>query len=324
MKALCCAVTIIAAACDNHATVEAFVAPEPTQTSARLHQYSGTPATACLHALNGHDEETGQSSINSALKRMEQIMQPNFHHSSSPLLGHFHKSCVSSVEVRPSSISGAGLGLFARKNIKAGTIISLYPAHCLGVDSDEGDPRCTALGDSDRDYFDYEVTQKQDGNYLLYILGSRPLMSSDVKTTFGGNALFIDVNPSRDVSPGWVSHLINDGSTVSCNNEEGVMQYYASTRRARNCVHIPFGPAPIMATCVTKKVKKGSELFTSYGCSYWLEALLEAEGGECTEITDDIQKQVQETARDLFQAVQRVGTTYEGEAFALQEIFNES
>jgi len=84
-----------------------------------------------------------------------------------------------------------------------------------------------------------------------------------------------------------------------------------------------------MASCTTKKVKKGAELFTKYGCSYWLEALLEAKAedngssGEeqCKGVTENNNDEVRETAKDLLQCVQRVGVTYEGEADALKDIF---
>ena len=41
----------------------------------------------------------------------------------------------------------------------------------------------------------------------------------------------------------------------------------------------------------------------------------------CTEITEKINDEVRETAKDLLQCVQRVGVTYEGEADALKDIF---
>jgi len=221
------------------------------------------------------------------------------------------------------------MGLFARKNPKAGTITSLYPAHCIRIDRDDDDtgPRCVALNESDFQYFDDQSRQNNGANYLHYLIGNRNLMSSEI-TSYDGT-LFIDVNPNRPVAPGWVSHYINDGSIVRTNDEDGVLDYYANTRRAKNCAHIPFGPSPMMATCTTKKVKKGAELFTTYGCSYWLEALLEAKvedngsSGEeqCTEITEKINDEVRETAKDLLQCVQRVGVTYEGEADALKDIF---
>uniref|UniRef100_A0A6U5LM47 SET domain-containing protein n=1 Tax=Corethron hystrix TaxID=216773 RepID=A0A6U5LM47_9STRA len=44
-------------------------------------------------------------------------------------LKQLYSQIVKNVEIRESSISDAGLGLFATKNIKAGSIVSFYPAH---------------------------------------------------------------------------------------------------------------------------------------------------------------------------------------------------
>lgn len=70
-------------------------------------------------------------------------------------LNHLFKKCLKSVKPYESSIEGGGMGLFATKNIKAGTIISLYPAHAIGLAS-ESRPSTTftALGPEDQSFFD--------------------------------------------------------------------------------------------------------------------------------------------------------------------------
>jgi len=82
-------------------------------------------------------------------------------------------------------------------------------------------------------------------------------MSSKI-TSYDGT-LFIDSNPNRPVALGWVSHYINNGSIVQTNDEDRVLDYYATTRRAKNCAHIPFGPSPMMAICTTKKDTVGGK-----------------------------------------------------------------
>ena len=107
------------------------------------------------------------------------------------------------------------------------------------------------------------------------------------------------MNPNRDIVDAWVSQMINDGATVQSNTEDGDLEYYEATKFAKNCIHIPFGPSPIMATVTTRKVKKGQEFFTTYGATYWLGVLLDIHGEDGVGITPKVQAQVKETAVDL-------------------------
>jgi len=119
--------------------------------------------------------------------------------------------------------------------------------------------------------------------------------------------VFLDANPGRAVSPGWVSHYINDGATVPSDDEDGVLAYYAGTTAAKNCVHVPFGPSPMLATVATRKIKKGEELFTSYGCVYWLGVL---PTGGTTALSPRIQAKIKESAGDLFKGMEAVKVVY--------------
>jgi hypothetical protein len=131
--------------------------------------------------------------------------------------------------------------------------------------------------------------------------------------------LFVNVNMDRPDVPTWLGHRVNDGAVVESNTEAGVLDYYEKSRQAKNCVPVPFGPSPVLATVTTCQVKKGDEIFTSYGCSYWLEAIWPGE--ESTDITEDIQFQVRETARDLFTGMQGVRANHGKEWTALEASF---
>jgi SET domain len=188
--------------------------------------------------------------------------------------------------------------------------------------------------------------RQQSSNYLHFLMGKRPLAPAAVDNNndsyngggatpdtdyFQGGLLYIDVNPQRRLVPGWMSHLVNDGATVLVNTEQGVLDYYSASRAAKNCVHVPFGPSPILATVTTRKVKKGQELLTTYGCTYWLDALLKSHNQQqqqsqqtpsiTTDITDAIQEQATETARDILKCRQGVVVRRQNEAFELHEIF---
>ena len=181
-------------------------------------------------------------------------------------------------------------------------------------------------------------SDQQSSNYLHFLMGKRPLAPAAVDNNndnnsnnngggeapdtdyFQGGLLYIDVNPQRPLVPGWMSHLVNDGATVLVNTEQGVLDYYSASRAAKNCVHVPFGPSPILATVTTRKVKKGQELLTTYGCTYWLDALLQTPS-ITTDITDAIQEQATETARDILKCRQGVVVRRQNEVFELYEIF---
>lgn len=210
------------------------------------------------------------------------------------------------VEVRPSTIPGAGRGLFAKKNIKANTIIGFYPCHALGVDrsnsnnksdDDVDDTAFFAWGEEHQEYFQAHDPSMSPSPYLLCTdqpLFVRPsllqMFSSSTTTTSSSEnkeqqqpqkLLYLNVNPNANAAPNnnnnhcWVSHMINDGATIIADDTRtteaaDLVDYFHQSAKARNCIHIPFGPSPILATVTTQKIQKGSEILTTYGSAYWL------------------------------------------------------
>lgn len=251
--------------------------------------------------------------LRTALARVGQLMNHGSE-CASPTLSRFFDQCAKNGKPAPSTIPNAGMGLVAARNIKQGTIISLYPMHCLGLDL--GDYSPLVHFDADQQHFE----EKENEDYVLNIIGSRPLPL--LPPFVDVSSLFLDVNPFNEARPGWSSHYINDGATVEVNSEEGAIQYYQKSAKARNCVLVPFGPSPIMASVATKKIKKGQEFFTSYGCMYWLEKVL-GENEECTEITEAIQEEAQASAKVLYQAMKGIEVTQQGAAMAIEEAFSQ-
>jgi SET domain len=227
-------------------------------------------------------------------------------------LASFFEGMDKIVETRPSLIAGAGMGLFAKKNIKSGTIVSFYPVHAIGVDFGDASV-CLASDNVRQDYFGGNNDGEGDwnGSYLQYIIGSRPLAGRCVAELFDGDALFIDVDPNRVDRVGWKGHYVNDGAVVEACEEAGILQYYQRSRLLKNCVHVPFGPCPMLAVVATRKVKKGEELFTTYGGSYWLEKLMP---GMDVDVTDAIRQEGLGVAKDIFISMQSIALTYEREA----------
>ena len=271
----------------------------------------------------GDGDDACLQAMVAALDKMDEIGQP-------PFASEFNRRRIRSVEVRESSVPGAGLGLFARENIKGGTIVAFYPAHAMGVTTADAqgyetvrrvgrDASGAVTSDVDNDI----DKEDRDEAYMHHLLGKRPLMGASVDGDLGGGALFIDTDLDREGSPGFDSHRVNDGATVAANSEEGALEYYRASRKAKNCVHVPFGPAPLLATAATRKIKKGSELFTTYGCSYWLDVLMKRTGeAEETDMTDPIIAEAREVAMDVLKGMKGVAITNASEADELQTIFD--
>jgi hypothetical protein len=255
--------------------------------------------------------------LRTALSRIDRLMKSSSSSDdddNATALVRFIQQCAQNCETAPSSIANAGTGLVAKRNIKQGSIMNLYPAHCLGLDFGDYSPRIYA--DADAKYWEEQGDSQE---YLLNVIGSRPLSLLPAFVDSGG--LFLDVNPNNPDIPGWLSHYVNDGATILTNSEDGVLEYYRRSAKARNCVFVPFGPSPLMATVTTKKIKKGEEFFTSYGCMYWLEQLLGESQEECTEITDSIQEEAKVSTTALYQAMKGIEVTCKAAAEVVQEAF---
>lgn len=269
---------------------------------------------------------------------------------SSQSLQQMRKSVQQLTYVGPSSLGEhAGLGLFATKNIKAGTIVGLYPAHALGyelvVPIDEGGETedlsmFLARTSLDEKYF----SQHPHGNspYLHATdqpLFQRPSLLSSLfdegKEDEMSPPLYLDVNPTHneELDQIWTSHYINDGASLldciqkgndNISMEDAIEQYYTQSTQRKNCIHIPFGPSPVLATITTKKCKKGQELFTSYGVVYWLGSIDNQDDNAAAPpgLTETIQEQIMESARDLQKAMQDAQRGYDVEQNDLQAAFD--
>jgi len=232
------------------------------------------------------------------------------------------QSYSKSVAVRESSIPGAGQGLFATRNIKAGTIVSFYPAHALGIEV--GDRQLwVSSNESDQEYF----AQHPPGSSAYLHATDQPIFNrpSLLADTPGmkDSPIYLDVNPNREVEPLWISQYINDGAMVLSNDGEGVKAYYEQSKRKKNCIHLPYGPSPVMATVATRKIKKGEELLTSYGCVYWLGVLYADDAGSAPDMSAQIQQQIKESADDLFRSMKSVATVHSVQIEALESAYND-
>ena len=264
---------------------------------------------------------------------------------SSPSLQRMRQQVKQLTKVGPSSLGEhAGKGLFATKNIKAGTIVGLYPAHALGYElvappadgeSDEMQDLSMFIAGSNEDEVYFQANPHGNSPYLHAtdqpLFQRQSLLSSlfDESKDEMTPPLYLDVNPNKndELDGIWTSHFINDGASLLNAKVDGVSieQYYVQSTKAKNCCHIPFGPSPILATITTKKVKKGEELFTSYGVVYWLGSVEDDPDDEDSDVavmTEKIQEQIVESARDLQKAMASASTGYAKESDDLENAFD--
>ena len=255
------------------------------------------------------------TALSDALWNVNYLMDPEFWSASATpdVLQSFHAEMASSVVTKASTIQAAGQGLFAARDIKAGSIATLCPTHTMGINFFDGGSEWVALDTDDQDYF-MAASENDAPNYSLFLLGNRP-----EEAEFDG-AMIVDCNPNRPDRTGWMAHRINDGAQILTNDESGVLEYLKKTRRRQNTVISPWGPTPLLAAFVTRDIKEGEEMFTSYGLSYWLDASFPNKD-EWVEKTDRIKMQ----ERLLFEQClhySRAGL-FSKEANALQTIFDE-
>lgn len=253
-----------------------------------------------------------QDALSNALCNTNYIMHPAFWQTETDAaLQSFYQSLLDSVKTKTSTIPGAGLGLFAARDIEAGSIVSFYPVHTMGCNLFRGGSEWVALDDTDQEY-SMSTVEHNGPNYALYLLGNRP-----PEAEYDGT-MIVDCNPNRPDIPGWIAHRINDGAIIEENTERGILSYLEKSMQKQNVVISPWGPSPLLAAFTTKDICKGEELFTSYGVSYWLDATFSEQ--EWQKKTDAI-KEKEKLLFECYLYYAKSGS-YQREADALQAVFD--
>ena len=285
-----------------------------------------------LSSSEKYDVDTSSriQSIRAALENMRTLMEQGENDSddedpSLMLLASIFPEQDAIVAVDESSIVGAGMGLFAQRDIPGGTIIAFYPVHGMGMDlsnDEESEDFSIFIGldPTDQQYFD--LTSNDDYLQEYLVLGNRTLGTAGLAQVVSDMSLLVDINPNRICHPPWIGHFINDGATLEINSEQGIMDYNQQSQEAKNCIHaVPFGPLPIMASVTTRDVKEGEELFASYGGSYWVQYLGDG-NEEMANVKEGIRKLAQDCkSEDFLQCLRSTHVRYAKEASALQIAF---
>ena len=202
--------------------------------------------------------EATSKALELGLKVMDQFQRPEF--LAKPMFERLGE-IVNATTAGPSPT--AGTGLFAARDLPAGTLVALYPAHAIG----RGEQN--VFYDTNRDYFKKQTSSGSLRPYRQNVLGDRSLFG--VANDQIEDPFFIDANPEQALVDGWTAHLVNDGVLCAAGEEESVVRYYKDSLARRNCLIVPVGPAPLMGYATTRDIEAGEELLTTYGAEYWVE-----------------------------------------------------
>ena len=202
--------------------------------------------------------EATSKALELGLKVMDQFQRPEF--LAKPMFERLGE-IVNATTAGPSPT--AGTGLFAARDLPAGTLVALYPAHAIG----RGEQN--VFYDTNRDYFKKQTSSGSLRPYRQNVLGDRSLFG--VANDQIEDPFFIDANPEQALVDGWTAHLVNDGAMCDAGDEDSVVRYYKASLARRNCLIVPVGPAPLMGYATTRDIEAGEELLTTYGAEYWVE-----------------------------------------------------
>ena len=178
---------------------------------------------------------------------------------------------LSRVRVEPSSISGAGDGLFATRDIAEGELITLYPADAALV-----------WDDKDR---------SEESNVRVFFGRHVPAEKRDAAGVLSGwsevpchDSMSILADPRDCYDAAYMGHVANDAS--SCTAPEGRNVYERESAARSNAEIVPLdveetdeeGHPQVLhfALRANKAIKKSEEVLLSYGYGYWEKQMASA------------------------------------------------
>ena len=210
--------------------------------------------------------------------------------------------------IGPSTIEGAGRGLFATEDIAKGGLITCYPGDALlceygelafDEEDDDGGEEEFIFDEEDLDFEDDEYYE-EDTDYAeeVVLWGDHVDITyrMDEDEVFDGSSIddppltsyaasVDDVYsvmgmPDLDDDPAYFGHFANDAaghialqSAVGGDDvggiEEIISSYVSESLELSNARHIPIGGLHL-GTVATKDIRKGEEVMVTYGPEYWM------------------------------------------------------
>ena len=143
-----------------------------------------------------------------------------------------------------------GNGVFARRRIEKGTIITMYPCDAFILNlKGRGDLHAKANGEN--------------------MLHTEAALLSAYSATLDLTGVSICGDPDK-YSNAACGHLINDGSSLLKDdfNSDDIIKYITESTAVSNCYFISLAGAAL-AVVASKTINRGDEILTSYGAAFW-------------------------------------------------------
>lgn len=178
--------------------------------------------------------------------------------------------------VAPSTIADAGNGVFANRDIEDGELITLYPGDAVLVqdstasddddENDDDDAKNAAAPPPVGIMFGNHVpTSNRDTNRVTNHEARSYEMEINKYTSIVADPLVQNVE-----NHAYMGHICNDGAAITQQfDEESRALYTTATEKACNAKHVVMEGSH-MGTISTRDIRKGEEIFVSYGPGYWL------------------------------------------------------
>ena len=160
-----------------------------------------------------------------------------------------------------STILEAGNGVFAKRDIDEGELITLYPGDAVLIDNHkENDDAVMAV------MFGSHIKQED--------------RSFDRVTTTFARSYEMEINDNTSIIgdpnlgdyAAYLGHFMNDGASLASFDEYSRERYSRESLSKCNAAVLVFEGAH-MGAVATKRIPKGEEVFLSYGEGYWLSRL---------------------------------------------------
>lgn len=169
-----------------------------------------------------------------------------------------YKLEVNNAYVSESQI--AGNGVFARRDLEAGDIITIYPADLAYVDDNKSEEKKTLM--NERLFNTYFYNQEVNATALFERtknwVKEYALRLSD--------EIIISGCPRFTNNPSYIGHIVNDSQRITDSSQ--IESYEANKSETSNATFIIHNN--IAFVVATKSIKQDEEVLAPYGTAYWL------------------------------------------------------
>jgi hypothetical protein len=164
---------------------------------------------------------------------------------------HLARCCV-----LPSTIPGSGNGLFASRNIEKGELVTLFPGDAILFRDGELEEITGAM---------FGILPRQDETSISLTddaARAYEIRSSSKHSIVG--------DPSRTDDFAYLGHVANDGAILTKGDDLSRTVYSSKSANAANAAFQDIHEGCHIGLFAMQPIRKGQEIFVSYGEGYWL------------------------------------------------------